>query len=114
MDSEACGSRPSLSEPLPLAPDAVSLAVAEFTRGSSARLDAKATGTLNTSELPAPAAIIAPLALKLPLAVVTEPQVETPLALQTTLPFTATPAGSVSSTETSSASLDPVVATVMV
>ena len=114
--STACAARTSLSEPLPLAPDAASLAVAEFTRGSSARSDAKATGTLNTNELPAPAAIVAPLALKLacPLAPVTVPHVELPLAVQRTLPLKLTPAGSASSTETSNASLEPVLATVTV
>src|SRR5689334_4272964 len=114
--SAACAESPSLSEPLPLAPDAASFAVAELTSGSSARSGANATGAVNTSVLPPPATIVAPLAPKLvsPPAPVTVPQLELPLAAQRTSALNVTPVGSASLTETSSASLEPVLATVIV
>ena len=71
---------------------------------------------MNTSELPPPLTIVAPVALKLvcPRLPVTVPQVELPLAVHVTLPVNVTPVGSASSTETSSASVKPVLATVTV
>ena len=99
-----------------MAPDARSLAVAAFTSGSACKFEAKATGTVNTSELVTPAPIVAFVALKLvcPLPPVTVPQFALPLAVQMTLAVSVTPAGSASATDTLSASVRPVLVTVTV
>lgn len=85
-----------------------------LTSGSSASVAAKATGAVNTSELPAPAPMPAPVAPNAawPLVPVTVPQVAMPFATHATLPVSVTPAGSGSLTVTFSASDVPVLVTV--
>ena len=71
---------------------------------------------MNTSELPPPATIVAPVALKLvcPVLPVTVPQLAPPAATHVTSAVSVTPAGSVSATDTLSASVKPLSVTVTV
>ena len=72
------------------------MAVAVLSSGSVDRPAAKATGAVNTSELPTPAAICAPVAPNAfwPVVPVTAPQLAAPMAAQVALAVRVTPAGS--------------------
>ena len=107
--SDTCGERASLSEPEPFAADGASDAVAVLTRGSVVMPAANATGAVNLSELPAPAAIDAPVVPKLVCTArpVTLPQLAVPAATQVAVAVSVTPAGSASLTVTLVASDRP-------
>src|SRR2546421_4591060 len=108
----------SVSLSLALAGDALagSLALAVLISGLVVRLEAKATGAVNVSVLPTPAAIEAPVVPKLdcPVAPVTAPQLAVPAATQLALARSVTPAGSVSETVVFVASDEPTFATTIV
>ena len=112
--SADCASRVSLSEPLAVASDAKSVAVAVLMSGSSARLDANATGAVNTSESPAPVPSTAPVAANVvsPALPETEPQSAMPLTAHCTTPVSVTPTGSESLMLTLAAPEVPVLRTV--
>ena len=114
--SETCGERASLSVPEPVAPESKSVAVAVLARGSAVIAVENATGAVNTSEFPGPAAICAPVAPKLvcPASPVTVPQPALPIATQVTLAVSVTPGCSVSLTATLVASDNPPWVTVTV
>ena len=78
--------------------------------------DANFTGTLNVSELPAPAAIVAPVVPKLacPVVPVTVPQVAVPVGKHVAFALRVTPAGSGSLTVTLPAFDGPVFVTTTV
>ncbi len=99
-----------------VAPVVRSVAVAVFESELGVMLDANATGTVNTSELPAPAPITAPVALKLvpPKLPTTLPQLALPLAVHDTFAVSVKPAGRRSLTVRFCASLTPVSVTVTV
>ena len=114
--NETCGERASLSVPEPVAPESRSVAVAVLSSGSVVIAAANATGAVNTSELPAPAAICAPVAPKLvwPARPVTVPQLALPFATQVAFAVSVTPAGNASLTVTLVASDRPPCVTVTV
>ena len=115
-NSETLSRSVSLSDPLAAFPLVASVAVAVLTSGFVVMPAANATGTLNTSEFPAPASTRAASAPKLvcPVIPLTVPQAEVPVALQITLPDSFAPAGSESATVTFKASERPAFATVTV
>ena len=106
----------SLSVPLADAPLVRSFAVAVLTSGLALRPDANATGAVNTSALPAPTSMRAPVVPKLvcPAVPVTAPQLDVPPATHVALAVSVTPAGSGSAMVTLSASDTPVLVTVTV
>ena len=113
--SETSSERASVSVALALAPVATSVALAVLTSGSTARLDANATGTVKTSEFAPPAAIAAPVEANdvSPVVPATLPHVAAPSAAQPAGAVNVTPAGSASPTVTSAASVGPAFVTVM-
>ena len=104
----------SESEPLAVAPVATSVAVAVLTSGLAVMPAANATGTVNTSESPAPAPSVAPVVPKLvcPLLPVTVPHVATPLPVHVTVAVSVSPPAAHRLTVTLAASLGPVFVTV--
>ncbi len=112
--SETCAASVSESAPLAVAPVATSVAVAVLTSGLAVVPAAMATGTVKTSESPAPAPSVAPVVPKLvwPMLPVTVPHVATPLPVHVTAAVSVSPAGNASVTVTLAASLGPVFVTV--
>ena len=106
----------SLSEPLAVMPLATSVAVAVLISGFVVIPAAKATGTVNTIALAAPALTRAAVAPKFvwPVVPVTVPQLDVPPGAHVAFAASVTPAGSASVTVTFSASLRPVFVTVTV
>src|SRR5258706_3276211 len=108
----------SVSLSLAVAGDALagSVTVTVFVRVLLVRLDANATGTVKVSELPAPAAIDAPVVPKLvcPVVPVTAPQAAAPAATQLALALSVTPDGKRSDTVVLVASDGPALVTVIV
>jgi hypothetical protein len=99
--SAATAERASLSEP-DAGGEAGSVAVAVLINGFVTMPGANDTGTVNVSELPAPAPTVAPVVPKLvwPVVPVTVPQFDAPAATQMALPVKVTPAGRGSATVT--------------
>src|SRR3569833_2075426 len=114
MFNATAGERASLSVAVTLALDCASRAVAVLTSGSTTSAASNATGTVTVSVLAAPAGTIAwaSEALASPAVPVTVTQLAVPAATHVTGPRRRTPAGSGSSSVTSSASDSPVVASV--
>ena len=114
--SATSSERASLSEADALAPDATSVADAVLTSGSVVMPAANATGTVNTTLLPAPAAIVAPVVPKLvwPIVPVTVPQLAAPTGAHDAFADSVTPAGSASVTVTLAAADGPPLVTVIV
>ncbi len=109
-----CGVNASESVADAVEPVAMSVAVAVFSSGLDVMPGAKATGTVNTSELPGPAPTMPLVMLKLvpPMLPMTGAQVALPFAVQETFAVSVSPGGSRSVTVTSRASLAPELVTV--
>ena len=114
--SVTAAARASLSDALPLAPLATSVAVTVLISGLATIAAANVTGTVNVSALPPPCAIVAPLAptLASPVAPTSVPHDAMPVATQVASAASVAPVGSASATETFKASDAPVFATVIV